>query len=103
MRPGQILARIVDDEGGGGTSDGGDAVKAIHKTTLAILLLALVACAALTTEMEITQLPVAKPSGTRITVYRIVDEEAGVACWVFVGYHKGGISCLPLNETRLDQ
>ena len=35
-------------------------------------------------------------------VGRIVDDEAGVVCWV----HKrpaGGISCLPIEQTRLDR
>ena len=34
-------------------------------------------------------------------VNRFVDDEAGVACWVYAAYNKGGISCLPIGETRL--
>jgi len=33
------------------------------------------------------------------TVRRVVDQEAGVACWV---YARAGISCLPLSQTTLD-
>ena len=34
-------------------------------------------------------------------VYRDVDEEAGVVCYASDGGFAGGISCLPLNETKL--
>lgn len=33
-------------------------------------------------------------------VCRFVDTDAGVVCWA---YGPGGISCLPLKDTRLDQ
>lgn len=36
-------------------------------------------------------------------VERVVDEEAGVVCYKFTGYNKGGISCVPLNETDLQE
>jgi hypothetical protein len=32
--------------------------------------------------------------------YRLVDPEAGVACWSI--YNKEGIACLPLSETNLN-
>jgi hypothetical protein len=32
-------------------------------------------------------------------VYRVIDDEAGVVCWVFDG-SSGGISCLPLDQVR---
>jgi hypothetical protein len=35
-------------------------------------------------------------------VVRFIDYEAGVACWVYNGYHKGGVYCLSLDETWLD-
>lgn len=31
-------------------------------------------------------------------VERVVDEEAGVVCWIYTTY---SIDCLPLSETRL--
>lgn len=34
-------------------------------------------------------------------VRRVTDNEAGVVCWYYNGYQKGGISCLPIGETRL--
>lgn len=36
-------------------------------------------------------------------VVRIVDEQAGVVCWIYSHqkYHEGGISCLPLADTLL--
>jgi hypothetical protein len=33
------------------------------------------------------------------TVRRVVDQEAGIACWI---YNTSGISCLPLSQTTLD-
>ena len=39
---------------------------------------------------------------TGLGISRWVDEEAGVVCWVYSGFYKGGISCLPLSDTRLD-
>lgn len=38
-----------------------------------------------------------------MNVYRYEDNEAGVACWVFSGYYKGGIDCLPISETKLGE
>lgn len=34
-------------------------------------------------------------------VNRYIDEDAGVVCWVFDGYNKGGISCLPVKDTTI--
>jgi len=34
-------------------------------------------------------------------IYRYVDNEAGVVCWIWNGYEKGGIHCLPISETKL--
>ena len=39
-------------------------------------------------------------------VYRFVDDEAGVICYILarkVGGEEGGISCLPISETKLDR
>jgi hypothetical protein len=38
-----------------------------------------------------------------MNVLRFVDREAGVVCWVIRGSQKGGISCLPLEQTRLEE
>ena len=40
--------------------------------------------------------------GALTTVYRVADDEAGVVCWIYRGYEKGGIDCLPIEQTRLD-
>lgn len=35
-------------------------------------------------------------------VYRFIDPDADVVCWVSIyGATGGGISCMPLNQTRL--
>jgi len=34
-------------------------------------------------------------------VFRYIDEEAGVVCWIYSDGYRGGISCLPLVETNL--
>lgn len=49
-------------------------------------------------------LPRSAPVSASLNVQRVVDEEAGVACWVWTSalYETGGISCLPLSETDLD-
>ena len=38
---------------------------------------------------------------THPDVERFIDRDAGVVCWVYRGYKKGGIHCLPLEQTRL--
>lgn len=32
---------------------------------------------------------------------RYEDKEAGVVCWAFKTGYAGGISCLPINQTKL--
>lgn len=34
-------------------------------------------------------------------ITRHIDEEAGVVCWVYSYGYQGGISCLPIEDTRL--
>jgi hypothetical protein len=34
-------------------------------------------------------------------ITRHMDEEAGVVCWVYSNGYQGGISCLPIGDTRL--
>ena len=36
-------------------------------------------------------------------VHRLVDEEAGVVCYFYTTYGGSGISCLPLEQTRLER
>jgi hypothetical protein len=37
------------------------------------------------------------------TVDRFIDDEAGVVCWTWNIVNGGGMSCLPIQETRLGQ
>jgi hypothetical protein len=36
-------------------------------------------------------------------IRQYIDEDAGVACWVYDSGESGGISCLPINQTQLPQ
>jgi len=36
-------------------------------------------------------------------ISRYVDAEAGVVCWVYNASYSGGLACLPISDTRLDQ
>lgn len=36
------------------------------------------------------------------TAQRFVDEEAGVVCWTYIFSAGAGMSCLPINQTRLE-
>jgi hypothetical protein len=38
------------------------------------------------------------PVGSKSNVYRYIDTEAGVACWLYTG---GGIDCMPMSDTNL--
>jgi hypothetical protein len=62
--------------------------------TLLIWLLMLISCAAPAMPDQ------AKPD---LWTSRIIDEEAGVICWVYKAGYAGGISCLPLEQTRLGE
>ena len=35
-------------------------------------------------------------------LYRAIDKEAGVVCWVYAYSERGGIDCMPTSDTRLD-
>ena len=72
---------------------------------LAIVLVAavmMVGCAP--SKNERRDLPRGIQMTTRPNVYRVVDEEAGVVCWVYSHRRvsEGGIWCLPLSATDLD-
>lgn len=58
---------------------------------LSLLLVLLISCAPADTSQS-TYLH----SG----VCRVIDEEAGVVCWL---YYQNGISCLPISETDLER
>lgn len=45
-----------------------------------------------------TAVPQAKVADLGYNVYRMIDKEAGVACWVWNNYHGGGISCISFEE-----
>jgi hypothetical protein len=44
---------------------------------------------------------ISKQTNLQDSVYRFVDNEANVVCWVYHYGYKGGISCLPISETSL--
>ena len=56
-----------------------------------------------------TPLPTVKPdeisgvvmSGTT-SVSRYIDTQAGVVCWILRTGYAGGVSCLPIGQTRLE-
>lgn len=98
---------MMENRSGGYPAIGGK-MTIMRKILIVAILLALFGCAAPTPEER--EAEAAKTGWVMVTqaqglafVYRIVDEEAGVVCWVFTGPNKGGISCLPLGETGLDR
>lgn len=68
------------------------------KRLFLVLVLLMVSCSSVETS-EVT------PHNPTIliqdNVYRFIDKEADVVCWVYAQGYKGGISCLPLSETNL--
>jgi len=53
------------------------------------------------TDEKVTDNSVTIYRGTLETMYRVEDAEAGVVCWIYSGFEKGGVSCLPIEQTRL--
>ena len=47
--------------------------------------------------------PVAPGVNLGYNISRYVDAEAGVVCWVYNASYSGGLACLPIADTRLDQ
>ena len=45
----------------------------------------------------------ALPSNVVNNAYRFVDKEAGIVCWIVIGTGKAGISCLPMDQTNLQE
>lgn len=59
---------------------------------LALALVLIVGCApAMPDDVELVS--------NNIPIRRYVDEEAGVVCWM---YYSNGISCLPVDQTKLE-
>ncbi len=65
---------------------------------LLILALLVVGCGAPRTDGD---LPVRGYIRIGNGVYRFIDDEAGVVCWIFKGSQRAGLSCLPLGHTIL--
>lgn len=73
----------------------------MKKLVLLVLVFLLAGCSQIQYEDDPAQqvMPIPNNYG----VVRYVDEEAGVVCWIYSAYHKGGISCFPLDDTLLDK
>lgn len=69
----------------------------------AFLLLAIFAMVPLAGCAPHVIVPVEPGVNSGHNISRYVDAEAGVVCWVYNPGQAGGISCLPIAETRLDQ
>lgn len=61
----------------------------------------LVSCAPIQRISEISRINSETSAIIDNKILRIIDKQAGVVCWVFS--YQGGISCLPLSDTRLDE
>jgi hypothetical protein len=73
-------------------------------TALVLLITVLVGCAQPAGNLDTFDPEVAEKYTSVIVkyqLYRVIDMEAGVACWFSDG-SDGGVSCLPLSETWLD-
>ena len=87
-----------------------DLVVAFYMTmALIVLIVALLGCAPTMSPQEraateVKGLSTELPEEHVLTIYglrRVVDKEAGVVCYMYIG--RGGVSCLPLSETTLDE
>ena len=76
----------------------------MKKLVLLVLVLSvlLVACAPYQLKLQDTVKPYTIVNNN---VVRIVDEQAGVVCWIYSHqkFREGGISCLPLADTLLGE
>jgi hypothetical protein len=75
----------------------------LHLLLLVLVLVVVAGCTPRKGERE--DLPRGIQISANPNVYRMVDEEAGIACWVYSHRRvsEAGISCLPLSETTLDE
>lgn len=68
-----------------------------------ILFLGIVACApTAATASDSAPISVMKMN-YRASLVRMIDEQAGVVCWAIEGGTYEGLSCLPVEETRLGE
>lgn len=70
---------------------------------LIVLIVAMLGCAPEMTpaERDATEVKaLSLPLTTGYDLRRVIDKEAGVVCYV---HFKGGVSCLPLSETKLEE
>jgi len=68
----------------------------IKLIALSALIVLVTACAPAVSE------PVGD-NGVERYIERYVDTEAGVTCWIYSNGYQGGISCLPIEQTKLDK
>jgi hypothetical protein len=69
--------------------------------TLGLLVVLLSGCA-WSNQDNYSGIPVESYPG-EYGISRFVDDEAGVVCWVYLELNAGGISCLPISDTKLTQ
>jgi hypothetical protein len=76
----------------------------IKRMLLSVLAVAIL-CSGLLIACSYSEEPVAGSvvDGLPIDIYRYIDREAGVVCYKYdsAKYQQGGLSCLPLDQTRL--
>lgn len=72
----------------------------MKKVAVTLLLLALAGCGPLVDDGQQRPDCTQVTSGSLSGVYRCVDEDAQVVCWVWTGYNQGGIDCMPFSEVR---
>ncbi len=73
----------------------------VRKAVLVAVLMLLAACASPRESDQETSEEITWIVPGLSSIGRYVDEEAGVVCWIYNGYEKGGIDCLPIADTRL--
>ena len=69
-----------------------------HWVLILVVLVVVVGCAPPPGETAAPR-PAILAADSMRNVWRVVDKEAGVVCWIS---RKGGVFCLPLSETNLD-
>lgn len=64
----------------------------MKKIIISVCLFILISCGTSAVNTEGTT----KLTEGSVTVYH--DDKRNVTCWIYVGYNKGGISCIPDNQ-----
>lgn len=79
----------------------------MKRTTIAVIAVVLLAGLAGCVGGSGEQTPDSGPSdedvqegGSFEDVDRFIDREAGVVCYKFSGFEKGGLSCVPIEQTN---